>query len=138
MLKWAVVALVALFLGAMAWVRLAPLPEARLEAEPGPDGPGWHDLEGGVKLVIPGAPKDAEARLKAVALADDSTVSPREGTYVTRSLIWRFPDITRVWRDSAGALHVHAHLVFGRSDLGVNRRRLERWIAEAGLGAGKS
>ncbi|SIN98217.1 DUF1499 domain-containing protein [Vannielia litorea] len=114
-------------------VRLWPIPEARLAGRPGPDAAGWHAMEGGAKLVIPGAPGDAEARLKKVALDDLRTVSPREGTYVTRSVIWQFPDVTRVWRDGAGALHIHAHLVIGRGDFGVNRKRLERWIAEAGL-----
>ena len=92
MLKWTVFVLLAVLIGAMAWVRLAPLPPSRLVAEPGPDGPGWHDLPGGVKLVLPKAPTDAEARLKKMALNDLNTVSPRPGTYVTRSAIWRFPD----------------------------------------------
>ncbi|MFY0633155.1 MAG: DUF1499 domain-containing protein [Vannielia sp.] len=119
-------------------VRLWPIPAERLTARPGPEGPGWHAMEGGVKLVLPNAPEDAEARLKKVALDDLRTVSPAPGTYVTRSAIWQFPDVTRVWRDGARALHIHAHLVIGKGDLGVNRKRLVRWIAEAGLDAGKS
>ena len=133
LLSWILLALVALALCLMAWVRLAPLPEARMEARPGPDAPGWHPLEGGVKLVQPGAPEDAEARLREVALAEPRTEKTAAGTYVTRSRLWGFPDITRVWRDAAGALHVHAHLVIGRGDMGVNRKRLERWLVAAGL-----
>lgn len=135
---WWLIAIGALFMGLGLLVRLWPIPEARLSGQPGPEAPGWHAMAGGVKLVIPNAPADAEARLKRVALDDLRTVSPREGTYVTRSMIWQFPDVTRVWRDGAGALHIHAHLVIGRSDLGVNRKRLERWIEEAGLAATKS
>ncbi|QDC09370.1 DUF1499 domain-containing protein [Oceanicola sp. D3] len=133
---WWLVALGAVLMGLGLLVRLWPIPAERLEGHPGPYEPGWHQMEGGVKLVLPAAPKDAEARLKKVALEDSRTVSPAPGAYVTRSAVWQFPDVTRVWRDEAGALHIHAHLVIGKGDLGVNRKRLERWLAEAGIEAG--
>lgn len=138
-LNWILLALVVLVAALQAWVRLAPLPKARLEARPGPEAPGRHMMEGGFKAVIPleGEAGAAMARLEEAILATPRTVRlgelrPGEGTYVTRSLVWGFPDITRVWQ-AGGALHVHGHLVFGRGDFGVNRRRIEGWLEAAGL-----
>ncbi len=123
--------LVVLGLGA-AYVRLAPSDSAR-----------WHvvreitadrDLEGGVlRRVETGA--DGLARLDKVARAWPRTRilagSVDEGmiTYVTRSAVLGFPDYTTV-RQVDGWLEVNARLRFGRSDFGVNRARIEAWLAQ--------
>ncbi len=123
--------LVVLGLGA-AYVRLAPSDPAR-----------WHvvreitadrDLEGGVlRRVETGA--DGLARLDKVARAWPRTRilagSVDEGmiTYVTRSAVLGFPDYTTV-RQVDGWLEVNARLRFGRSDFGVNRARIEAWLAQ--------
>lgn len=123
--------LVVLGLGA-AYVRLAPSDPAR-----------WHvvrdiaadrDLEGGVlRRVETGA--DGLARLDKVARAWPRTRilagSVDEGmiTYVTRSAVLGFPDYTTV-RQVEGRLEVNARLRFGRSDFGVNRARIEAWLAQ--------
>lgn len=53
-------------------------------------------------------------------------------TYVTRSRLWGFPDLTTVQADldsETAPLQIYARLVFGKSDLGVNSTRVERWLS---------
>jgi uncharacterized protein (DUF1499 family) len=53
-------------------------------------------------------------------------------SWVARSAVWNFPDVieARVAADGPGAstLALYSHSLYGRSDLGVNRRRLEVWL----------
>ena len=92
------------------------------------------DLEGGVKRILPGvtlAELDQIAqqtpRTKVLAgSVDDGMI-----TYVTRSRLIGFPDYTTV-EAKDGMVTVYARLRFGRSDLGVNRRRVEGWIKALG------
>ncbi|MEM9436294.1 MAG: DUF1499 domain-containing protein, partial [Pseudomonadota bacterium] len=65
--------------------------------------------------------------LKSVILASPRTRELAEGVYVSRSFFWGFPDITHVWVDG-DTTHVSSHLVYGRSDLGANQRRVEGWL----------
>ncbi|MEX0311330.1 MAG: DUF1499 domain-containing protein [Tateyamaria sp.] len=119
-----------LLLGVLAFVRFAPTqPET------------WHkpvaetndqNLIGGAIRVVQ-TDRDALARVHAAALALPRTEpiagSVEEGriTYVTRSKWIGFPDYTTVeYRD--GMLRMFARLRFGRSDFGVNRKRLERLL----------
>ena len=116
----------------MAYVRLAPSDPER-----------WHvareivqdrDSEGGVlRRVETGA--DGLARLDKVARAWPRTRvlagSVEEGmiTYVTRSAFWGFPDYTTV-QQAGEWLKINARLRFGRGDFGVNRARIEAWLAQ--------
>ncbi|WP_432449937.1 DUF1499 domain-containing protein [Aliiroseovarius marinus] len=127
---WIVLPVLALVLAAQLWVRLAPLPQTRLQGMPGPDAPGVHQLAGGGKWVLPLAdlPDDVQAQLDQIAISTPRTRKLAEGTYVTRSALWGFPDVTRVWT-TPDALHIHAHLVVGKSDMGVNAKRVESWLA---------
>ncbi|MGR3838349.1 MAG: DUF1499 domain-containing protein [Cognatishimia sp.] len=92
------------------------------------------DLEGGVKRILPGvtlAELDQIAqqtpRTKVLAgSVDDGMIS-----YVTRSRLIGFPDYTTI-EAKDGMVTVFARLRFGRSDLGVNRRRVEGWIKALG------
>ena len=52
-------------------------------------------------------------------------------TYVTRSAFFGFPDYTTV-RQRGAHLEIYARLRFGRSDLGVNRARVEQWLSALG------
>jgi uncharacterized protein (DUF1499 family) len=60
---------------------------------------------------------------------------PGEGwmTYVIRSRVFGFPDYAsvRVLDEAPGtsSLAIFARARFGRSDLGVNRARVEKWLA---------
>ncbi|WP_299374618.1 DUF1499 domain-containing protein [uncultured Tateyamaria sp.] len=120
-------------LGAVAWVRLAPVDAAR-----------WHqpisataskDMTGGAIRVTDVGP-EALARVDAAARAMPRTqvvagsVAEGQITYVTRSRWIGFPDFTTVeYRD--GLLRMYARLRFGRSDFGVNRERLQRLLVAA-------
>ncbi len=69
------------------------------------------------------------------------TLESGKMTYVTRSRVCGFPDYTTVSlvTDAATgqpALQVFGRLRFGRSDLGVNRARIEGWLAQLDAGTG--
>jgi len=55
------------------------------------------------------------------------------GSWVARSAVWNFPDVimARVAPEGpeASTLALYSHSLYGRSDFGVNRRRLESWLA---------
>ncbi len=112
----------------LAWVRLAPDDVAR-----------WHqlpemiqdrDMEGGVMRVAPGELAD----LDQIALSEPRTqvlagsVEDAMVTYVTRSKVFGFPDYTTVAQRGED-LAVHARLRYGKSDMGVNNARVDRWLA---------
>ncbi len=138
-----------LLAAAQAWVRLSPNDPARWQVDPVAAGqPG---LPNGYLLrptggdaaapVYPLSPADLARRIDAVArawprtrlLAGDPATG--EMTYVTRSLLWGFPDFTsvKVLPAPGGATFAaFARARFGRSDLGVNRARLEAWLKALG------
>lgn len=49
--------------------------------------------------------------------------------YVARSAVFNFPDLIAVQVLPDSTLIVFSRSVYGRSDFGVNRKRLERWLA---------
>lgn len=116
-----------LVLGFALFVRVAPSDPAR-----------WHqpvqatsdvDLTGGairVRAVEPEALAQIDAKARDLPRTRVIAGSVEEGriTYITRSALWGFPDYTTV-EYSDGMLRAHARLRFGRSDLGVNARRLD-------------
>lgn len=121
-----------------AYIRLAPSDVTRWHidprdaADPGP---------GGVlrlsALQSAEAPEVLLAGLDAVARADGAHLlagAPEDGqmTWIARSRIWGFPDYitARVEPIEDGStLHILSRLRFGRSDLGVNAARVNRWLA---------
>lgn len=136
-MRWIVLILVVLVGGLMAYVRLAPIDVAGVHVTPDAGGPGDYPAEGGFTAVR-AISADAGAVLdqaRAVALATPRTRllagSPAEGimTFETRSRVMGFPDYTTV-AVAGDLLTVHGRLRFGRSDLGVNRARIEGWLAQ--------
>lgn len=115
----------------MIWFRVAPTDVNR-----------WHvsisDTESadhifGVTRVMEGSPDKLDAfnglfslepRTKILA----GSVSTGHITYVTRSAFWGFPDYTTV-QLVVDELRIFARLRFGRSDLGVNRARIDRVLS---------
>ncbi|MFK7753098.1 MAG: DUF1499 domain-containing protein [Sedimentitalea sp.] len=61
------------------------------------------------------------------AMVLDGSVEDGHVTYISRSKVVGFPDYTTVVEED-GTLRIYARLRFGRSDLGVNRARVDRWI----------
>lgn len=72
----------------------------------------------------------AEASPRTERLA--GTVGDGHVSLVTRSRVMGFPDVTNVLRTDDG-IAIRGHLVVGRGDMGVNRRRIEGWLRDAGL-----
>ena len=134
-----VAAMALLLLALMVYVRFAPTDVARWHQIRAVDQPG--DRAGpasftAVRRVT--APADAVL----VAIEQRALATPRtrrlaggadEGmiTFQTRSLLWGFPDYTTV--SVQGDLVVlFGRLRFGRSDLGVNKARIQSWLKALG------
>lgn len=137
-LIWVITALLALVIvlasSLAIYARVKPLPVDRLQDHPGPQGRGTYLMEGGVKYVLPlgQLPENGVELLLDIARHAPRTTelpSSSGNTFVTRSKLFGFPDIIRIWQ-ADGHLHIHSHLVIGRSDLGVNGARIEGWIKQ--------
>ena len=121
--------LIVIVMGFAAYVRLAPSDAARWHVAK--EGAENRDFAGGALRVVEGdlAALDAIARAEPRTRVLAGSVEEGMITYVTRSAFWGFPDYTTVWQDGS-KLSLYARLRFGRSDLGVNGKRLERWISQ--------
>lgn len=132
-MTWVFVGSVAVAAG-LAYIRLAPSDLTRWHVVP--EVSQDRDLPGGVMRRVPGGIGDFAA-LDRIARETPRTQvlagSVAEGrvTYITRSRVFGFPDYTTI----AGVgddLVIWARLRFGRSDLGVNKARVEGWLAQVG------
>jgi len=122
---------VLIIIGLMAYFRLAPhhVDQAHIDLTFKAD----ETLPGGIKKRVAA---DINA-LHAVILNEPRThvlsgnVESGHITYVTRSLFWGFPDYTTVQHieDNPTEVRIFARLRFGQSDIGVNGKRVERWLA---------
>lgn len=123
------------------WVRLAPTEPEDWHVDPseGRTGPGRYLVaEGGDRpaLRLDAPPDEVMAALKRIAAETPRTQRIASGdglvTFETRSLTMGFPDYTsvRVAPDGAGSIvSAYARLRYGREDMGVNRARVEEWLA---------
>lgn len=113
------------------YVRRAPVPlildVPRVEADTA--------TSGGFTAVRPfdGDAEDLIARIMQIALATPRTqkLSDNPLQFVTRSRVIGFPDVTAV-DVHGGVLIIHAHSVYGQSDLGVNKARILDWLDRLG------
>ncbi|MGY6411791.1 MAG: DUF1499 domain-containing protein [Alkalilacustris sp.] len=132
--------------GAMLYVRLTPSDPAEWHVDPRtaakPDSPNsWLIRSVGGDAPAPEfalGPAELAEVVDGVILAQPRTQriagSPEDGhiTYVTRTQWMGYPDYVsvRVYPTATGAsLAVFSRSRFGHSDLGVNRKRLEEWMA---------
>lgn len=148
---WGLVALAALLAGFAAYVRLAGDDPARWHVDPitaaptgnpnswrvGPEGEGQPvDAPAPVFALEAG---DLAAALDRVALGDVRTKrlagAPEDlwVTYVQRSRLMGYPDYVSVRVVPLGpgraTLAIYSRARYGQSDLGVNRARVEKWLA---------
>ncbi len=135
-----VLALLALFvLSVVLWVRLAPSDPARWHVDPAtapdPATPNFARAERVVALP----PHEVRARLDAIAAAEGATVLAEDAsgvTYLARTRRMRYPDYVSIRLDDAGdgttRLQAFSRSRFGRSDMGVNAARLNRWLGKLG------
>lgn len=144
MVKSTVLLILTIFVGLQVYIRLSVADPAEWHADlvahrpanlvPNPS-PALTVLENGAFIDL-SAPDPAAvlAKFAAIALAAPRTQvfagSVAEGhvTFVTRSLLWGFPDFTTA-QITPGGLTIWARQRFGRGDLGVNGARLKGWLA---------
>lgn len=101
-------------------------PEVRPDAEP-------------PVFDVPGA--RLRSLVSEVALGEPGTSlidkGPQQDRYLVRTRFMRFPDtvVVQVFDrgQDASTLALYSRSQIGRSDFGVNRRRLERWVARIGM-----
>ena len=154
MLKLTVLILLAVLLIGAALVRLRPLQQATYHAEDihpllsqGVMGHFSVGAGGDIDAPVLDAPIHVvAARLQAIILRTPNTklfagnLTPenasdvrRSATYVTRSALWGFPDVTSVQLDQAAdgiSVSLHGRLVYGKADLGVNEARVRNWLEQ--------
>lgn len=92
--------------------------------------------------IFAAAPEQVLAAQKRIALADprttlvDEDCAARQVTFVQRSRTFRFPDTVTVEATPLGpgltALAIYSRAKYGIRDFGVNRARVERWLAALG------
>jgi uncharacterized protein (DUF1499 family) len=128
--------LVVVVAGLMGYIRFAPTRLDARHAPPMPSDVGDTTQVGGFQAVRKISVPTTEI-LQAVerqALATPRTRllagSAEEGTltFVTRSALWGFPDYTTA-TVQGDLLMIAGHLRFGRSDMGVNKTRIESWLS---------
>ncbi|WP_425082930.1 DUF1499 domain-containing protein [Ruegeria profundi] len=132
MKRMLILGVVGLVIALGAYIRLAPSDPADWHIAP--QAETNQDLQGAVLRVF-GTGPEGLARLDAIARnAPRTTVlagSVGEGriTYITRTRIIGFPDYTTVQQDG-DVLRIHGRLRFGRKDFGVNKARVDGWLAQ--------
>lgn len=129
------VILVLAVVSGLAFVRLAPSDVARWNVPIGSaentDGEGWSAR---VVPATPGLLSDVHQAMLALPRTELLAGGVGEGrlTYITRSKWIGFPDYTTVEQDG-DQLKLYARLRFGKSDLGVNSRRLDGLLKRVGV-----
>lgn len=124
------VVLILAVVAGVAFVRLAPSDVSRWHKPIGDadntDGTGWSAR---VVQTAPGLLSDLHQGMLALPRTELLAGSVGEGrlTYVTRSRWVGFPDYTTIEQDE-GRIKLYARLRFGKSDLGVNGKRLDRLL----------
>jgi hypothetical protein len=111
----------------LAYIRLAPVDVARWHKPIGDadnsDGEGWSAR---VVQASPGKLSDIHQTMLKLPRTQLVAGSVGDGrlTYITRSKWMGFPDFTTV-EQADSHIKLYARLRFGRSDLGVNGKRLD-------------
>jgi hypothetical protein len=146
-MRFIVLAVLGIVVAAIVYVRLAPIDVDAVHAQADARGPGDYDATAGFLAVrqITVAPEAFLSGIAQTALAGERTKilagSAGEGiiTFVTRSKVFGVPDFTTAsiipaeTVDNAGPLlMIDGRLRFGRSDLGVNKARIETWLTALG------
>jgi uncharacterized protein (DUF1499 family) len=154
-LRWAALALLAVAVAGAAYVRLAPDDPTLWHVDPlaasGPAKPNAYRV-GPAEGVDAPAPvyavpaHELAAAFDAMALSQPRTTrlagDPEAlwATYVQRSLFMRFPDYVSVrfvdQGEGRSTLALFSRARYGRSDLGVNRARVEDWLSALDLPEG--
>ena len=141
---FALVAIIAVvMIGISAFVRTSSTDVAAFSAAPAADGPGDVESAGSFQAArrITTTPEGVLQALDSVARNSPRTTlfagSVEEGTmtWQSRSRIFGFPDYTTATVDTTGdapLLVIYGRLKYGQADMGVNRARVQNWLAQLG------
>ncbi|MGH1413238.1 MAG: DUF1499 domain-containing protein [Pelagimonas sp.] len=125
------IAILIAVLGVLGWIRFAPSEVSDWHVDPQVSAD--QDLTNGVRRRVT-SDETGFDRLHHLIIATPRTTvlagSPQDGhvTYVSRSLWLGFPDYTTV-QANGDVLEIWGRLRFGRSDMGVNKARVDGWLA---------
>ena len=116
--------------GVSAFARLAPSDPEQWHVMPEGLQPG--DEAGSAVRMVPDDGTTLAQLDKIIRATPRTTVlagSVEEGmiTYITRSLVFGFPDYTTVARRD-GQIVLYGRLRIGKADMGVNAARLDGWL----------
>ena len=128
---YAIVILLGCLLALGAYVRLAPSDPALWHEMP--EVTENKDFEGGVIRTGTAGPQGLSLLDRIIMSGPRTHVlagSVESGmvTYVVRSKLWGFPDYVTA-RQVGDDLQIYSRLRFGRSDMGVNKARVEGWLS---------
>ncbi|GFE64046.1 DUF1499 domain-containing protein [Litoreibacter roseus] len=148
MLKYVLILVVLLLVAAMLYVRFAPIETASYHVDPGSIAQSGAD---GQFSVAPGgdlepqiyerSPAEIASALETIIVDTPRTrlvegaLADGQATYMTRSALWGFPDITTIRleeQDGKTQLTAIGRLVYGQKDFGVNEARVRSWIDALG------
>lgn len=147
MLKYIIAIIVFLAVLAAVYVRLAPVDLTSIHLQAEAREPGDYPSAGGFIAVreINESPQNMRAAINRVILETPRTervagdIGTTVMTYRTRSAVFGLPDFAAVSFIEQGAndndkplMIINSHLVYGSSDIGVNKRRVEAWLDALG------
>ncbi|WP_093915030.1 DUF1499 domain-containing protein [Sulfitobacter marinus] len=131
---------VLVFAGLQAYIRFAPSDAENWTVDANANAPGTYPKEGGFRVVaeVGNAPDAVLDGFDTAMMAQPRThrlgVVDRQRIYVTRSLLWGFPDYTTAaLSDDQTRATFYSRLRFGKSDMGVNRKRLREILGTIGI-----
>ncbi|WP_420863713.1 DUF1499 domain-containing protein [Algirhabdus cladophorae] len=136
-IMWIIGTLVILAVALAAYARLAPI--SVTDWHVAPEVAGEETLAGSYKtqVAMEGPVNEAQAQIKAIALATPRTkvLAEDDGliTFITRSAGFGFPDFTTVAFETSGdqvTAKFYARLKIGKADMGVNKARVQSWLAQ--------
>ncbi|OIO08261.1 MAG: hypothetical protein AUJ52_08555, partial [Elusimicrobia bacterium CG1_02_63_36] len=77
--------------------------------------------------------EELERRFFEIALSNPRSSRRSRDTIATRSWFWRFPDLVTVrfieLEDGKSAIAVYSRALYGHSDLGMNKKRIDAWLS---------
>lgn len=137
-------ALIVAVIAAAVYVRVAPVAvddwHVDPEATSPPQTPNFVLFAGSQAVPVDAPTLAVAGRVQAVAEAEGAQVlagSAAEGfvTYVVRSRIMGYPDFVTIrlepGEDGGTQVNIFSRSRYGRSDLGVNAARVQRWLTAA-------
>jgi uncharacterized protein (DUF1499 family) len=135
--------LLAALIGLQAYVRLAPTQSKNWVIEDTQKEPGNYPSAGGFMAVwlVEGDGSETKEKVDRALLALPRTqkVGQVQGqdVYVSRSLIWGFPDYITVALNTLAGMQqtravIFSRLRFGQSDMGVNQKRVKQVLTVFG------